>query len=62
MIGGETWRKWYYKIRDVIVSKVHNDGDASLWFENTSVGPTYETAINVMILAMPYQYIPLYQR
>ena len=46
----------------MIVSKVHNDGDASLWFENTSVGPTYETAINVMILAMPYQYVPLYQR
>ena len=62
MIGGETWRRWYDKIRGVIVSKVHNDGDASLWFENTSVGPTYETAINVMILAMPYQYVPLYQR
>ena len=62
MIGGETWRRWYDMIRGVILSKVHNDGDASLWFENTSVGPTYETAINVMILAMPYQYIPLYQR
>ena len=62
MIGGETWRRWYAKIRGVILSQVHNDGDASLWFENTSVGPTYETAINVMILAMPYQYVPLYQR
>ena len=46
----------------VALSRVHNDGETSLWFENTSVGPTYETAINVMILAMPYQYVPLYQR
>ena len=62
MIGGETWRNWYTKIKGVILSRVHNDGETSLWFENTSVGPTYETAINVMILAMPYQYVPLYQR
>jgi hypothetical protein len=26
------------------------------------VGPTYATAVYVMILAMPYHYIPLYQR
>ena len=62
MIGGETWRNWYTKIKGVLLSRVHNDGETSLWFENTSVGPTYETAINVMILAMPYQYVPLYQR
>ena len=26
------------------------------------VGPTYSTAVYTMILAMPYHYIPLYQR
>lgn len=62
MIGGETWSKWYSKIKAVLLARVHNDGDVSLWFENSSVGPIYETAVNVMILAMPYQYIPLYQR
>ena len=62
MIGGETWRNWYAKIKGFILSRVHNDGETSLWFENTSVGPTYETAINVMILSMPYQFVPLYQR
>jgi hypothetical protein len=41
---------------------VHNDGEVSLWYENSSVGPTFETSVNIMILAMPYQYIPLYQR
>lgn len=62
MIGGERWKEWYEKINKLLLSRVHNDGDASLWFGNSSVGPTYETAVNVMILAMPYQYIPLYQR
>ncbi len=61
MIGGETWKKWYEKVRALLLERVHNDGEVSLWFGNT-VGPTYETSVNVMILAMPYQYIPLYQR
>jgi hypothetical protein len=26
------------------------------------VGPLYATAVHTMILAMPYHYIPLYQR
>ena len=62
MIGGATWEKWYPMVRELLLSRVHNDGDVSLWYENSSVGPTYETAVNVMILAMPYQFIPLYQR
>ncbi len=62
MIGGETWRSWYSKIRKVLLARVHSDGETSLWFGNSPVGPTYETAINVMILAMPYQFVPLYQR
>lgn len=62
MIGGDTWKRWYAKVNPLLLSRVHNDGDLCLWFGNSSVGPLYETAVNVMILAMPYQYIPLYQR
>ena len=62
MIGGATWEKWYPMVKKLLLSRVHHDGDVCLWYENSSVGPTYETAVNVMILAMPYQYIPLYQR
>ena len=29
---------------------------------NGGIGPTYSTAVFTMILAMPYHYIPLYQR
>ena len=62
MIGGETWKNWYAKISALLLQRVENDGEVSLWYGNSSVGPLYETAVNVMILAMPYQYIPLYQR
>lgn len=62
MIGGETWKNWYAKINALLLERVDNDGDVSLWHRNSSVGPLYETSVNVMILAMPYQYIPLYQR
>lgn len=62
MIGGETWENWYAKIKTLLLQRVHNDGEVSLWYENSSVGPTFETSVNIMILAMPYQYIPLYQR
>jgi squalene cyclase len=62
MLGGETWKNWYSKINTLLLERVDNDGEVSLWYQNSSVGPIYETSVNVMILAMPYQYIPLYQR
>ncbi|NIP95586.1 MAG: terpene cyclase/mutase family protein, partial [Akkermansiaceae bacterium] len=62
MIGGETWKRWYRQVSALLLERVYNDGDVSLWFGNSSVGPLFETSVNIMILAMPYQYLPLYQR
>jgi hypothetical protein len=31
-------------------------------FDGQGVGPVYATAVYTTILAMPYHYIPLYQR
>jgi hypothetical protein len=46
------------------LSTVTRDGDTSYWDEKRSqkLGPTYETAVFITVLAMPYHYIPLYQR
>ena len=62
MIGGETWRNWYAKISVMLLEKVKENGEVVFWDGSGTVGPIYETAVNVMILSMPYQFIPLYQR
>jgi len=68
MIGGETWEKWYAQLKEILLKNVTPvRGDMFYWEPKLDaghggVGPTYATAVYVMILAMPYHYIPLYQR
>ena len=67
MIGGETWEKWYGYVKKVLMSSVTRQGSTYLWEARLdegrgTVGPMYATAVYTMILAMPYHYIPLYQR
>jgi len=69
MRGGETWDKWYALLRQSLVKKATVNGDTAFWDPDTtglegaqSVGPVYATSVYTMILAMPYHYIPLYQR
>lgn len=67
MIGGETWEKWYTRMKDLLLRNVSTRGDISYWEPKldpgrNGVGPIYCTAVYAMILAMPYHYVPLYQR
>lgn len=67
MIGGEAWQTWYARSRETLVSKVTRQGpDIAYWeaFDSNSrrVGPVYATAVYTTVLAMPYHYLPLYQR
>jgi hypothetical protein len=64
MIGGDAWRQWYLQMKTTLLSAVIRDGDTSYWVEKRSqkLGPTYETAVFVTVLSMPWHYIPLYQR
>jgi hypothetical protein len=69
MRGGETWEKWYGLLKEALVKKATVKGDTAYWDPNEtqldggrSVGPIYATSVYTMILAMPYHYIPLYQR
>jgi hypothetical protein len=61
MIGGETWQKWYDYMKQVLVPSVARTGDQCSWQDN-EVGPVYATACYASILAMPWHYVPLYQR
>lgn len=64
MIGGDTWRHWYPLVRKDLLDAVKKEGDLYHW-ENRGggdVGPVYDTAVASNILAIPYHYLPLYQR
>jgi|YelNatPaOPRAMG01_1025707.scaffolds.fasta_scaffold01344_12 hypothetical protein len=67
MIGGDTWARWYGMIKEQLLSAVSERGDQVWWDQgrfgdSRSVGPVWATAIYTTILAMPYHYLPLYQR
>ncbi len=68
MIGGEVWEKWYAQLREVLLrNATAMPGGLYYWEPKLDagmggVGPTYSTAVYAMMLAMPYHYIPLYQR
>jgi len=69
MVGGETWRDWYADVSEQVLQHVNTSGDLAWWDGKDldrggkgGVGPIYSTAVYTMILAMPYHYLPLYQR
>lgn len=65
MIGGDTWARWYGEIKDQLLKIVRKQGELAYWepqFDSRGVSPVYCTAVYTMILAMPYHYLPLYQR
>ena len=68
MIGGDTWTKWYAHMHGILVPKVVAQGDIAYWNavegdqQGQGLAPVYTTAIYTTILAMPYHYVPLYQR
>ncbi len=62
MIGGDEWRKFYADIKERIIKDVKSRGDVFYWASQGGGGDSYGTAINVGVLAMPYGYLPLYQR
>jgi squalene cyclase len=68
MIGGRTWQTWYNKLKTTLIDdnagRLRREGDMNYWepFDGQGVGPVYATAVYMTILAMPYHYIPLYQR
>jgi hypothetical protein len=61
MIGGDTWKRWYEYMKQVLLPSAKRAGDLCYW-EEMEVGTVYTTACFATILAMPWHYLPLYQR
>jgi prenyltransferase beta subunit len=55
--GGEFWSKWYPAIRDALVARQAEDGS---W--NDSICLEYGTSMACIILQMPNNYLPIFQR
>ena len=55
--GGEYWRRWYPAIRDVLLARQSGDGG---WLD--AVGPEYGTAMAAIILQLPKNCLPIFDR
>ncbi len=65
MIGGDTWKQWYSQMSGILRPKLKREGELAYWEPldgGQGVGRVYATAVYTTILALPYHYLPLYQR
>jgi prenyltransferase beta subunit len=62
-VGGKQWADWYKKMRDRLLAKQQPNGAwTSGLGSDEGVGPQYQTAIAVIILSVPANYLPIFQQ
>jgi len=54
---GDYWRRWYPAVRNALLERRRNDGS---WFDQ--ICPEYCTSMACLILQMPNNYLPIFQR
>ncbi|MFQ5805163.1 MAG: prenyltransferase/squalene oxidase repeat-containing protein [Phycisphaerae bacterium] len=59
LAGEEHWREYYPAMRQVLIDK--QNADDGSW-DGDHVGTTYGTAVALIILQLPYKYLPIAQR
>lgn len=60
-IGGKKWEDYYARMRTRLLATQRPSGEWSDSHEQ-NVGPQYQTAIAVLVLSVPANYLPIYQR
>lgn len=60
-IGGQKWEEYYGRMKARLLATQRTTGEWSERME-AHVGPQYQTAIAVLILSVPANYLPIYQR
>ncbi|MBM4041843.1 MAG: terpene cyclase/mutase family protein [Planctomycetes bacterium] len=58
--GEHYYQDWYPKIHDALLRKQRDDGS---WIGEGGEGdPAYGTSMSILILGVPYRFLPIYQR
>ncbi len=57
--GGTKWNKYFRDIRNLLVRSQQSNG---AWPCHTGPGEAFSTAVATLILQIPYQYLPIFQR
>jgi hypothetical protein len=57
--GNERWRHYYSKMTDKLLSMQRRDGS---WPCEIGPGDVFGTAVATLVLSIPYQYLPIFQR
>jgi hypothetical protein len=57
--GGQRFERYFPRLRDLLLSQQQSSG---AWPCNTGPGEAFSTAVATLILQIPYQYLPIFQR
>lgn len=60
--GDEHYQSWYPKIRDALLARQDSDGSFLAGGRGESHAPAADTAFAILILGVPYRFLPIYQR
>jgi prenyltransferase beta subunit len=58
IVGGKYWREWYPLIRDELLSRQVG----GRYWDDQKIDPHYCTAMALLVLQMPNNYLPIFQR
>ncbi len=59
IVGGKWWRYYFQQVRRFLLLDQRTDGS---WANRVGPGPAFGTAVACLVLLVPYQYLPIFQR
>ena len=57
--GGRDWENYFTKLRGFLLRRQNADGS---WRNSDGPGSAFSTAVGVLILEIPYCFLPIFQR
>lgn len=60
-VGGKDWEEWYGRLNSTLLPQQKPEGFWNMR-DRRGVGPVYQTSISVIILSVPMNYLPIFQR
>ncbi len=58
LAGEDHWAQWWPAVREELLASQRPDGS----WDDASVGPSYGTAMALIVLQMPKRYLPIFQK